>query len=386
MRIAWIVPGGFDESGRERVVPSWLALLRRIAAHHAVVVFIAGVQDTPRTYPLLGATIVDLGRPRGARGLRLIGQYRALARLVAAKGPFDVFHGFWAVPGGVLAAAMGRRTGVPSLVTFDSGEFVSCPDIKYGLQRTWRGRLQVRLAAAWASRVTVCSEYMRNLALAHRVDADLAPLGVDEAAFSADRRRPEGPPWRLLHVASLNRVKDQPTLVHALSRIVSRLPDTHLDVVGEDTLGGAIQALAARIGVSQHVTFHGFQPADRLRDFYARAHLLVQSSRHEAAGVAVVEAAAAGVPTVGTRVGNVADWSPDAARAVPVGDAAALGDAVVSALEDRSQRERLAAAALDRAAALHADRTSRRFEELYQSLAEARVDERLGSSQADRSR
>jgi glycosyltransferase involved in cell wall biosynthesis len=386
MRIAWIVPGGFDESGRERVVPSWLSLLRRIAARHAVVVFTAGVHDTARTYPLLGATIVDLGRPRAARGLRLISQYRALARLVAAKGPFDVFHGFWAVPGGVLAAAVARRSGVPSLVTFDSGEFVSCPDIKYGLQRTWQGRLQVRLAAAWASRVTVCSEHMRGLAVAHGIEADLAPLGVDEAAFSTDRGRPEGPPWRLLHVASLNRVKDQPTLVHALSRIVSRVPDTHLDVVGEDTLGGAIQALAARIGVSHHVTFHGFQPADRLRDFYARAHLLVQSSRHEAAGVAVVEAAAAGVPTVGTRVGNVADWSPDAARAVPVGDAAALGDAVVSVLEDRGQRERLAAAALDRAAALHADRTTRRFEELYQSLAESRVADRLGSSQEDRSR
>jgi glycosyltransferase involved in cell wall biosynthesis len=286
----------------------------------------------------------------------------------------------------MLAAAVARRIGIPSLVTFDSGELVSLPEIDYGLQRNWRGRLQVRLAAARATRVTVCTDYMRDLARAHGIDAEVAPFGVDAAALATERRRPDGPPWRLLHVASLNRVKDQPTLLHAFARIVSRIPDAHLDIVGEDTLAGAMQSLAARIGVGQQVTFHGFQPTDRLREFYARAHLFIQSSRHEAAGIAVVEAAASGTPTVGTRVGYVADWSPDAALAVPVGDAVALGDAVVSLLEDCGQRERVATAARLRAAALHADRTAVRFEQLYQSVAASAAGDRLGSRQADKSR
>src|SRR6185436_18738171 len=118
-----------------------------------------------------------------------------------------------------------------------------------------------------------------------------------------------GPPWRLLRVASLNRVKDYPMLMRALARLVPALPGVHLDVVGEDTLDGSVQQLAKALGVDAHVTFHGFQPTDALAPFYARAHLHLVSSRHEAAGIVVLEAAAAGVPTIGTRVGFLADWS-----------------------------------------------------------------------------
>ncbi len=57
------------------------------------------------------------------------------------------------------------------------------------------------------------------------------------------------------------------------------------------------------------VTFHGFQPTERLAGFYARAHLHVSSSRHEGAGVVLLEAAATGLASVGTAVGYLADWS-----------------------------------------------------------------------------
>jgi glycosyltransferase involved in cell wall biosynthesis len=369
MRIAWVVPGGVDPGGRERVVPCWLWQLQRLAARHEVVVFVASAHNASRRYSLLGATVVDLGTPSGPAGLRLTSHHRALASAVAQHGPFDVIHGFWGVPAGVLAATVGRRANVPSIVTFDSGELANRPEIDYGLQRTWRGRLQARIASRRASQVTVSSEYMLNLARAHGITPALAPVGVDTAIFANENPRPHRPPWRLIHVASVNRVKDQTTLLNALKRIVHRLPDTHLDVIGEDTLGGAIQNLAQRLGVDRHVTFHGFLPTDRLVPFYHRAHVFVQSSRHEAAGIAVVEAAAARVPTVGTRVGYVSDWAPDAALAVEIGDDAALADAVVGVLEHPEDRERLAAAARERAAMLDADKTTARWEELYRSVA-----------------
>jgi glycosyltransferase involved in cell wall biosynthesis len=167
-------------------------------------------------------------------------------------------------------------------------------------------------------------------------------------------------------VASLNRVKDQPTLLRALDLVRRAQPAVHLDVVGWDTLDGAIQAECARLGLAGHVTFHGMLPVDEVAPFYRRSHLLVLPSRHEAAGVAVLEAALHGVPTVGTDVGHVADWAPQgAARAVPVGDAVALAGAILELLANEQARRRTGEAARALALARDADWTANRFEEIY---------------------
>jgi glycosyltransferase involved in cell wall biosynthesis len=247
---------------------------------------------------------------------------------------------------------------------------VAFDDIQYGLQRRWIDRRAVARALRAAARVTVTTEVMKRMAsrVEGAVRVDVVPLGVDPRAFPpADR--PNGPPWRLLRVASLNRVKDYPMLLHAFERIVATLPAVHLDVVGEDTLDGSVQHLARTLGLESQVTFHGFLPTDALAAFYARAHLHLVSSRHEAAGVVVLEAAAAGVPTVGTQVGYIADWSPERAIAVPVGHATALADAAIALLQDAAEREKIAAAARAWTLAHDADWTADQFERIYAQAA-----------------
>lgn len=361
MRIALVATGGFDRSGRERVIPALLWLVERLAHRHDVHVFVLQYHDAPCTYSLLGATIHDLGRPRGP-----IRQARALIHAMRGVGSLDVVHGYWATPAGVAAACAARRLGVASVVTLDSGELVSLPEFGYGLQRTWRGRTSVRLACRLATIVTVCSESMRTRARARGIDPRVIPFGVDRRWFESAAPRAEGPPWRLLQVASLNRVKDHTTLLQAVSRLRARGRDVRLDLVGEDTLGGELQRIASGLGFGEAVTCHGFQPTDRLRACYERAHLYVQSSRHEAAGVAVLEAAVAGVPIVGTRVGYVADFAPARAVSVPAGDPDALGGAIDALLGDPSRRARLAEAAGRWAIEHDADWTAAELERLYE--------------------
>jgi glycosyltransferase involved in cell wall biosynthesis len=116
------------------------------------------------------------------------------------------------------------------------------------------------------------------------------------------------------------------------------------------------------------VTFHGLQPIEALPGFYDRAHLMVQSSRHEGAGVAVLEAATSGVPIVGTSVGYVADWAPGRAIAVPPADPAALAAAVADALAHPGRRREIASAAHDWAVAHDADWTTRQLDEVYEAV------------------
>jgi glycosyltransferase involved in cell wall biosynthesis len=172
-------------------------------------------------------------------------------------------------------------------------------------------------------------------------------------------------PARLIHVASLNRVKDQPTLLRALAMLRATGLAFRMDIVGVDTLHGEMQQLARELGLEHCVNFTGFKTQRELRPWLEAADLLVMSSLHEAGPLVLLEAAVAGVPAVGTAVGHFVEWSPAAARNVPVGNWVALADAICQMLADRPLRLRMAEAAQRRAVREDADCTARLFEALY---------------------
>jgi glycosyltransferase involved in cell wall biosynthesis len=368
MKIGLVTPGGFDRSGTERVIPAFLWLVERLARRHEVHVYTLYQSPRPEEYPLLGATVHNLGyRRRGpsadglARGLYVLRQEQW-------RGRFDVLHGLWATESGLLAALAGRLLRVPTVVTAMCGELVALPEIRYGAQQSWRSRLLVNATLRLASAVTSESEYARRLLARYRPDAQRIPFGVDCSRFAPPATAPCGPPWRLLHVASLNRVKDQSTLLRAYARIYQAEPTTCLDIVGEDTMGGEMQRLAQKLVPNAPVRFHGFEPSDQVAVRMRESHLLLHSSRSEAAPVVFLEAAACGLPTVGTAVGLIDDAAPDAAVAVPVGDDATLASAALALLWDEESRRQLAQSALRYARERDADHTTECFEALYSDV------------------
>jgi len=368
MRIGLVVSGGLDRSGREHVVPSLLWLVARLARRHDVHVFVLHYYPEPCTYPLLGAIVHDIGRITGPPGLRRGLQRRRLAAALEARGPFDLLHAYQGMPA-IVSTRIATRLGIPLVVTLDSGELTSIDDVRYGLQRRWFDRRALASAIGAAARVTVATDFMARMMPdgPGRAPVAVIPIGIDVSCFPP-ATRVEGPPWRLLRVGSLNKVKDYPTLLHALSLMVGRGLDVHLDFVGEDTMDGRVQTLTRALHLESRVTFHGFQPTDRLAAFYARAHLHVVSSRHEAAGVVTLEAAATGLATVGTAVGYIADWHPERAVAVPVNDPDALASPIIDLLHDSPRRERLASAARAWTLAHDADWTAAQFERIYTEI------------------
>jgi glycosyltransferase involved in cell wall biosynthesis len=364
MRIGLVATGGLHPSGREQVMPVLLRVVKHLACEHEVYAFVLRHLPQRRTYPLLGAIVHDLGRPRG-----LMHQMRALLAALRDTPPLDVLHGYWANPAGAAATLAARRYGIPCVVSCSSGEFTSLPEIGYGQQRQWRTRATVNLTCRLADAVHVPSEYMATLARGRGITPVVIPLGVEAPAIAADRRpRPaDGPPWRLLQVASLNPVKDQLTLLRALA-VLRRRADVRLDLVGEDTMNGVLQRAAATLDVSDAVTFHGFRPQEDLPALYDAAHLYVQSSLHEGAGVAPLEAAAAGVPVVGTRVGFVSDWEGTASVAVIPRDWQALAAAILMLLNDPAKRQTLAYAARDWATRHQMSHSVQQLASLYRTL------------------
>jgi glycosyltransferase involved in cell wall biosynthesis len=376
MRIALIIPGGVDPSGRERVIPALLSLIKRLARRHQVLVA-SLAPATPGSYQLFGAHIVGLRKVfspiPGVAGLRRWQQLMAGVDWLGGRP--DVVHAFGVGGTSTLALLLGRRFRAPVVISLLGGELVYVPQIGYGGLRGPRGRVQAYLAKRWAAALTAGSRYSLAPLVKLRPDAHWLPLGAEAPLRAGTVTRPPGPPWRLLHVASINRVKDQATLLRALRVAIDRSNAKsagvglwQLDWVGEDTLHSSMQHLAAALGLSEVVRFHGFQPLDLIYPLYGQAHLFLQSSLHESQGVAVCEAAAAGVPTVGTNVGLVAELTPEAALAVPVGDHEAMAAGILALLGDQARREQLGQAAQAWAAKYDAAWTAGAFETIYASL------------------
>lgn len=372
MRIALIVPGGVDRSGRERVIPVLLALIRRLARRHQVFVIALEQEREWCRYPLLGATVINLGQVngRGRVARWMIRLRRLIAALRSEGGHFDVLHAFWVRGQGSLAAAAGRLFRVPVVVSIGGGELVWLPSIGYGGQGSWLGRREASLTLRAAESVSGGSRYALGPCLAQRTDALWLPLGVNVSTFDWPVDRPPGPPWRLLQVGSLNLVKDQTTLLHAMHLVFKAIGEVQLDCIGVDTLDDRLQQTAASLGLGGCVRFLGFKPLDAIIPFYRQAHLFVQSSVHESMGAAVLEAAAAGVPTVGTAVGLVAEMAPEASLAVPVRDPEALADGILTLCANEQERTRLGHAAQRFARTYDADWTATQLEALYARLTE----------------
>ena len=368
MKIALVTPGGFDRSGTERVLPVFLSLVERLARCHEVHVITLNQSPQPDRYTLLGATIHNIGYRRVKR--RALRQAPQTLRLISEehrRGHFDAIHGLWASESGLIAALCGRRLGVPTVVTVAGGELVALPGIDYGSQLRPGSRLIVSAALRLAGTVTCATEYMARSVRPRRTDVQVVPLGVDCDLFSPPDTPRIGPPWRLLHVASLNRVKDQPTLLRAFARILAQEPTARLDIVGVDTLQGDIQRLTDTLQLESAVAFHGFETSAQVAARLKRSDLLLHSSLSEAGPIVFLEAASSGVPTVGTAVGHIADLAPSAAVAVPIGDAEALAQAAVEILRAPERRQEIACRALDFARRHDADYTAEQFEMLYQN-------------------
>jgi glycosyltransferase involved in cell wall biosynthesis len=371
VKLALIVPGGFG--GPDDVIPVLRGLAVELATRHDVHVFAFSNPGVTGRRSLGKATVHLLPSPRlmqvpGAARVQMLGALGPrLARAVAREtmvAPFDQLHAFWANEPGLLAGLIGRTTNVPVAISIGGGEAVWIPEVEYGGAGNAAGRALTRAALALATDVTVGTAFAREfLRGPARERAQVIPLGIDVSAFDAPSRRPPGPPWRLVHVANLNRVKDHRTLLEAIARVIARMGHVTLDCIGEDTLRGEVQALARGLGA--HVRFHGFVAPDELAAMYRSAHLHVVSSRYESQCVAVLEAAAAGLPTVGTAVGLLPSLAPQAASCVAPADASGLAQALCALLEDGSRREAMGAAAQAFARAHDVRWTAGAFERIY---------------------
>jgi glycosyltransferase involved in cell wall biosynthesis len=376
VRVGLVVPG-FSADANDWCIPALRNLALQLAGVADLHVFTLRYPARPARYELFGAHITALGGGE-ARGLGSAGLWRRTASALAAEHrahPFDVLHAFWAGEPGFVSALMGRALRIPTVVSLAGGELVRLRDIGYGGHLRRAERMKTRLALRLARVVTAGSASTLASATSWLGPQPpwrmrQIPLGVDLTMFAPADDRPADRVPRLLNVASLSRVKDQATLLLAAALLRERGYAFDLEIAGSGPLQGELRSLAGRLDLDSTVRWRGEIVHDRLPREYQRAQLFVLSSRHEAQSMVALEAAAIGLPVVGTSVGVLPELAPAAARVAPVGDADGLADAIAGLLNDEPSRIRSGQAARSRAVAEYGlELCTARFHDLYREVA-----------------
>ena len=143
---------------------------------------------------------------------------------------------------------------------------------------------------------------------------------------------PAGTPLAV-NVAALVGHKDQVTLIRAAAAARDLRPDLHWVIAGEGKLRGSLAAEIERLGLRERVHLVGY--IDEADALIREGDVFVMSSKEEGLGSVVLNALALGKPIVATRGGGLPEMLPPEAL-VPVGDAAALAQKVVAALDHRT--------------------------------------------------
>lgn len=141
-----------------------------------------------------------------------------------------------------------------------------------------------------------------------------------------------------LTVGSLTPQKSQDVLLRAMAAARSRAPGAVLLVAGEGRLKEPLLALHAELGLGDAVRFLG--PRTDVPDLMEACDAFVLSSSREGLSVTLLEAMRAGRATLATAVGGNAEAVADGVtgRIVPVGDVAAMADALAELLGDAGRR------------------------------------------------
>ncbi|MEE9608295.1 MAG: glycosyltransferase [Myxococcota bacterium] len=209
---------------------------------------------------------------------------------------------------------------------------------------------------------------------AGRVSTMVNAVDVDRIARLAAEPLPiERSPgvFTVVHAGRLEPQKNQAMLLEAFRRLRDR--PAELWILGEGPLRGRLEARSRALGLGARVRWLGFR--ENPYPFFRAADCFALSSDHEGLPNALIEAMLCGVPAVATRC----PYGPDeliedgvSGSLVPVGQAAAFGEALVRLADDRAARRRMGAEAQRRTAARFDTRVvCGAYEDLFESLVSA---------------
>lgn len=310
----------------------------------------------PRRETATEGTIIRIGLGTGIdKWLLPIFAVRPVRRLIAGFKKTDrvLLWGMDVSQGSLAALFIGwRLPRLPYVLTVQYGE---------SEERLHRGRFgfvrrAFRAMLMRADAVTAISTYLYDSARAHGFfgPCEVIPNGVDVERFSlgGEKNAPRDGKT-VLTISRLVHKNGVDILIRAIAEIKKEIPDIRCRIAGDGPDRKKLEALASSLGLTDAVTFLGAVPHASLAEQLRAADAFVRPSRSEGMGNVFVEAAATGVPIIGTRVGGIPDIIEDGTTGLfaAAEDPLDCAQKITRLLRDRAYAEALVANAREKIAA-----------------------------------
>lgn len=268
---------------------------------------------------------------------RDLGAARQVARRIAAVAP-GVVHGHGA-KGAALVRLTPRRTGTIRVCTPHGGTLVYGPGtLAGGFYRAVERLLSWRTDLFLFEGNFAAAEFTRTVGRPGGL-VRIACNGVGDAEFTPIVTRRDAAD--IVCIGELRAVKGFDVLFEALVMLRRSGRVVRATIAGDGPDAAELKALSEHLGLMNQICFAGHVPA---RQAFAMGRIMVMPSRAESLPYVILEAAAAGMPIIATRVGGIPDiFGSQSSRLVPPDNAAALAAAIGVALADPAELKRAAA-------------------------------------------
>jgi glycosyltransferase involved in cell wall biosynthesis len=267
-----------------------------------------------------------------------------LAQFLKEQGP-DIVHCHSRRGADLLGGLAASYADIPAIVSrrVDNTEMRLMATLRY---KPFQKVIAISNAIAEVLREHDVEEE-RIAVIRSAVDADAFLQEPDGAAFRQEFGIEENA-FTIAAAGQLIPRKGHRYLLEAVADLAPHKPPVRLIIFGEGYLNNQLRAQAASLGLGGIVQFAGFR--DDLDEFIACFDLLVHPALSEGLGVAALKAAAAGVPVVGFDAGGLREavLHGETGLLVPAENAARLGDAIATLMDDELLRRKMSVAGRER--------------------------------------
>jgi glycosyltransferase involved in cell wall biosynthesis len=265
---------------------------------------------------------------------------------------FDLVHAHFAT-GAVYALPYVKRAKLPFVVTFHGYDVPLLWNTRRFHPYFWPFLLHSKEVLERMTLGLCASNDLKELLISYGVPEEklrIHRLGIDLSRFQMKPPREDGP----LRVCVIGRFCEQKGIEYAIRAYARHASENvRLDIIGDGELDAELQALVDRLGIRPFVSFLGVLKSEQVAEHLRKCDVLLAPSvvtrigERESGLIVVKEAAASGVPAVGSVHGGIPEIIDEGKTGflVQERDVDGLANRLGELLADQALRERMGVAA-----------------------------------------